>query len=231
MAEAWAEGEHRVEDFPKASTPGVDKPAHCGRGGGELRFLEMTLATQITVLRILLIPVFVLFAVYYGAGVAAGEPQEWQRWAAVGTFVLAAVTDAFDGMVARRFGQESRLGALLDPIADKGLLLTAVITLSVSDWNRTLPLWFPVLVIARDAVIVLGCVVMRFAHDHLEVRPTFAGKAATALQMVAIAWTMLQLPGLEYPVWAAGAFTLVSGAEYVVRGVAQLTHQETKRSS
>lgn len=186
----------------------------------------MTLATQITVLRILLIPVFALFALYYGASVAVGTPEAWLRWAAVGTFVLAAVTDAFDGMVARRLGQVSRLGALLDPIADKGLLLTGVIVLSVSDWPRSLPLWFPVLVIARDIVIVLGCVVMRLAHDHLEVRPSWTGKTATALQMVAVAWTMLQLPGLVYPVWAAGIFTLVSGVEYVFRGVAQMTHHE-----
>lgn len=195
---------------------------------GALRYdpASMTLATQITVLRILLIPVFVLFAVYYGASVARGEPQEALRWAAIGTFVFAAVTDAFDGMVARRFGQESRLGALLDPIADKGLLLTAIITLSVSDWHHPLPLWFPVVVIARDAVILLGCAVMRLAHDHLEVRPSLLGKAATALQMVTLAWAMLQLPGLVYPAWAAGALTLLSGAEYVVRGIVQMTHHE-----
>jgi CDP-diacylglycerol--glycerol-3-phosphate 3-phosphatidyltransferase len=186
----------------------------------------MTIATQLTVLRILLIPVFVLFAIYYGQGVKTGAPEEWLRWCAVGTFVLASVTDAFDGMIARRFHQESKLGALLDPIADKGLLLTAIITLSVSDWRYALPLWFPVLVIARDAVIVTGCVVMRLMHDHLEVRPSLAGKTATALQMVALAWTMLQIPHLEWPVRAAGFFTLVSGIEYVFRGVAQMTHHE-----
>jgi cardiolipin synthase (CMP-forming) len=188
----------------------------------------MTFATQLTVLRILLIPVFVLFAMYYGESVKSGEPHEWLRWCAIGVFVLASVTDAFDGYIARKFGQVSKVGAMLDPIADKGLLLTAIITLSVSSWHYALPIWFAVLVIARDAVIVLGCVVMRFAHDHLEVRPSWTGKTATALQMVAVAWAMFQIPRLEAVAWPAGFFTLVSGLEYVWRGVAQLSHHENK---
>jgi phosphatidylglycerophosphate synthase len=96
----------------------------------------------------------------------------------------------------------------------------------VSRWHYALPLWFPVLVIARDAVILLGCVLVRLAHDHLEVRPSWTGKIATALQMIAIAWAMLQIPNLAVPVWAAGAFTLISGMEYVFRGVSQLSHHE-----
>ncbi len=190
----------------------------------------MTFATQLTVLRILLIPVFVLFAMYYGESVASGSPEEWLRWCAVGVFVLASVTDAFDGYVARKFGQMSKAGAILDPIADKGLLLTAIITLSVSNWHYALPLWFPVLVIARDAVILLGCVVLRLMHDDLEVRPSWTGKTATALLMVTLAWAMLQLPHLEYVVWPAGFFTLISGLEYVWRGVAHLGHHEPASS-
>jgi CDP-diacylglycerol--glycerol-3-phosphate 3-phosphatidyltransferase len=191
----------------------------------------MTFATSLTVLRILLIPVFVLFAMYYGESVAAGAPEEWMRWSAIGVFVLASVTDAFDGYVARHFGQESKAGAMLDPIADKGLVLTALITLSVSPWHYTLPLWFPVLVIGRDAVIVLGCVVLRLMHDHLEVKPSWTGKTATALLMVTLAWAMLQIPHLEYVYWPAGFFTLVSGLEYVWRGVAHMSHHEAAGSS
>jgi cardiolipin synthase len=191
----------------------------------------MTFATSLTVLRILLIPVFVLFAVYYGESVSAGAPQEWMRWSAIGVFVLASVTDAFDGYVARHFGQVSKVGAMLDPIADKGLVITAIITLSVSGWHYRLPLWFPVLVIARDAVIVLGCVVLRLMHDHLEVKPSWTGKTATALLMITLAWAMLQIPHLEYVVWPAGILTLVSGFEYVWRGVAHLHHHEAAGNS
>ncbi len=188
--------------------------------------LGMTAATLITVVRILLIPVFVLFAVYYGRSVEIGAPVEAWRWAAIAAFLTAAVSDAFDGWVARRFDQKSQLGAVLDPLADKGLLLSAIITLSVSPWNYALPLWFPVLVIARDVVILTGCVVVRLVTDHLEVKPSWTGKAATALQMVAVAWVMLQIPHNEGAVWAAGVFTLASGAVYVIQGIRQFSHHE-----
>ncbi len=186
----------------------------------------MTLANKITIARILLIPVFVLFAVYYGRSVEQGRPEEWQRWAAVIVFLVASVTDCLDGWVARRFGQRSPLGAVLDPIADKGLLLAAIITLSLSKWTYAFPLWFPVLVIARDAVIVIGCVILKHLNGHLEVRPSLWGKTATALQMVAAGWVMLQLPFHLYSVYAAGLFTLVSGVGYLFDGLSQLRHHD-----
>lgn len=187
----------------------------------------MTLANQITILRILLIPVFVLFAVYYGRGVETGKPVEWHRLAAIAVFIFAAATDGIDGWVARRFGQRSRLGAVLDPIADKGLLLTALITLSLSRWTYEFPLWFPVLVIARDAVIVIGCIVLKHLNGHLDVHPSWWGKSATAFQMIAIAWMMLQLPYYIYSVYVAGIITLISGIGYLMDGISQLRHHDT----
>lgn len=184
----------------------------------------MTIANQITILRILLIPVFVLFCVYYGRSVENGAPGEWQRLAAIIVFILAAATDGLDGYVARHWNQRSKLGAVLDPIADKGLLLTAIITLSISNWSTSFPLWFPVLVITRDAIILTGCGVLYFLNKELEVKPTWSGKTATALQMVAIAWVMLQLPGLLIPVAIAGIATFASGADYIIRGVSSLHH-------
>ena len=186
----------------------------------------MTLANKITVTRILLIPVFVLFCIYYGRGIETGEPEEWQRWAAILTFLVAAASDGIDGWVARRWRQRSRLGALLDPIADKGLLLTAIITLSFSRWTYAFPLWFPVLVIARDAIILIGYAVLFHLDQSLQVIVTFTGKAATAAQMVAIAWVMLQLPHYLVSVYVAGFFTLASGAIYVSRGIRQLRSHE-----
>jgi len=190
----------------------------------------MTLANQITIVRILLIPVFVLFAAYYGAGVARGEPEEWLRYCAIGVFIFAAVTDAFDGWVARKFGEVSKLGAILDPIAGKGLLLTAIITLTISPWEYALPLWFPVLVIARDIVIVTGCVVVQLHGSNLVVHPTWSGKSATALQMIAVSWVLLQIPYFEPVIWLAGAFTLTSGLEYIFQGVKQFKHPDDQGS-
>ncbi len=186
----------------------------------------MTIANQITIVRILLIPVFVLFAIYYGKSVEDGAPEEIFRWAAILTFLTASVTDGLDGWVARRFAQRSKLGATLDPIADKGLLLTAIITLSLSKWTYAFPIWFPVLVIARDAVILTGCAVLFHLEHKLDVRPAWTGKAATATQMIAIAWVMLQLPWHLISVYVAGAFTLASGAVYIARGISQLRHHD-----
>ena len=83
----------------------------------------MTTANQITIARILLIPLFVMMAIYYGGSVERGAPEPWQRWAAIAIFVVAAASDGIDGYIARRYNQRSRLGVTLDPIADKGLLL------------------------------------------------------------------------------------------------------------
>ena len=179
----------------------------------------MTLANQITLVRILLIPVFVVFAVYYSASVREGVPEEWLRWCAVGVFVIAAVSDGLDGWIARRFNQRSALGVVLDPIADKGLLLTAIITLSLFPWTVGLPLWFPVLVIARDIVILVGCGLLKFFTGHIEVRPSMLGKVATALQMATVAWVLLQIPDERWVVWGAGLFTLLSGIGYMWRGM------------
>ncbi len=84
----------------------------------------MTTANKITVVRILMIPIFVTLAIYYGQSIQEGSPQDWQRFAAIAVFLLAAVSDGLDGYVARRYNQRSSLGMILDPIADKGLLLS-----------------------------------------------------------------------------------------------------------
>src|SRR5436853_7452996 len=91
----------------------------------------MTTANKITVIRILMIPVFVTLAIYYGEGLQEGKPQDWQRFAAIAVFLAAALSDGLDGFVARHYNQRSSLGLILDPIADKGLLLSGLITLSI----------------------------------------------------------------------------------------------------
>ena len=200
----------------------------------------MTTANKITITRILMIPVFVMMAIYYGRSVQAGEPLEWQRWAAIAIFVVAAASDGLDGYIARRFNQRSRLGVVLDPIADKGLLLAGIITLSVSNWAYEFPAWFAVLVVARDAVIVTGTLTLHFLNGTVHVRPSWMGKTATALQMVAIGVYMLQynpfqrnlvvgrfmfdVHFLDIPVWLAGIFTLLSGMGYVAQGIGELHH-------
>ena len=190
----------------------------------------MTTANKITIVRILMIPAFVMMAIYYGQSIQSGEPLEWQRFTAIAIFLVAAVSDGLDGYIARRYNQRSTLGQILDPIADKGLLLSAIITLSISNWSAgdpsygKFPAWFPVLVITRDAVILVGSAVLHLLNGKVIVRTSWTGKVATVLQMAAIAWVMLQLRFLPlvYVVAAAGLFTLASGVIYVMDGVRQL---------
>jgi CDP-diacylglycerol--glycerol-3-phosphate 3-phosphatidyltransferase len=189
----------------------------------------MTTANKITIVRIAMIPAFVLMAIYYGQSIQRGVPEEWQRYSAIALFLVAAASDGLDGYVARRYHQRSALGVILDPIADKGLLLSAIITLSISNWSADphygrFPLWFPVLVITRDVVILVGSAVLHLLNGKVQVRPSWTGKVATVLQMAAIAWVMLQLRILPliYVVVAAGLFTALSGVIYVMDGVRQL---------
>jgi CDP-diacylglycerol--glycerol-3-phosphate 3-phosphatidyltransferase len=186
----------------------------------------MTTANKITLARIALIPVFVMLAVYYGRSVREGQPRDWMHFAAVAVFIVAAASDGLDGYIARRFNQRSKLGVVLDPIADKGLLLTAIITLSVANWKVEFEPWFPILVITRDAVILVGTGVLHYLVGHVQVKPSWMGKTATLCQMIAVAYVMLQIdlgPAINrVPMLLAGFFTFVSGVGYVMEGIRQL---------
>ena len=164
--------------------------------------------------------------------------MEWQRLTAILIFIVAAASDGVDGYIARHFNQRSKLGEILDPIADKGLLLAGIITLSVSNWNYEFPLWFPVLVIARDAIVVVGAVTLHLLNNEVRVRPSWTGKTATVMQMIALSLVMLQfnmplwsssvakwqtsIEFLDVPVYLAGIFTAISGAGYIFDGIRQL---------
>ena len=201
----------------------------------------MTTANKITITRILMIPVFVMMAIYYGHGVSRGHPREWQHVATVLLFLVASASDGLDGYIARRYKQKSKLGVILDPIADKGLLLAAIITLSFSNWAYEFPIWFPVLVIARDTVIVCGSLLLHFVIGKVEIKPSWLGKTATAFQMLAIACVLLQLKYflpcslfgepielnfLDIPIALAGFFTLISGIGYVMSGIQQIQRSD-----
>jgi CDP-diacylglycerol--glycerol-3-phosphate 3-phosphatidyltransferase len=191
---------------------------------------RMTTANKITIVRILMIPAFVTMAIYYGQSIQRGAPLEWERFTAIAIFLIASLSDGLDGYVARRYNQRSSLGVILDPIADKGLLLSGIITLSLTNWSEVdpdygkFPVWFPVLVISRDAILFVGAAVLYLLNGKVHVKPNWSGKVATVLQMIAIGWVMLQLRFLPllYVAIAAGLFTLISGIVYVTDGIRQL---------
>ena len=136
--------------------------------------MSLTAANQLTILRVLLIPAFVILLLY-----------GYQGWALV-TFGVAGLTDLLDGLIARMTGEKTTLGAWLDPMADKLLLVTMFVMLTLPDIGSAnrLPLWFTVLVISRDVAIVLTVAVVNLAVGPRTFKPSIFGKIATATYIV-----------------------------------------------
>jgi len=195
----------------------------------------MTTANKITIFRILLIPIFVLLLLDYIRDHRKGDEKEWERLVACAFFAVAAISDGVDGYIARRYHQKSELGTFLDPLADKALLVSAMILLSVRFKDGTpfdlLPLWFPVLVISRDLMLLAGTVLIHMLAGKMTPRPRLVGKCATFFQMITLGWVLLKIerPPYEWPLYAAGFFTLVSGIWYIFDGVKQLSIHEAKK--
>jgi len=174
---------------------------------------NLTLANQLTLLRIMLIPALVLLVVYGHLG------------AALLTFVIAGITDALDGLIARLAGQGTSLGAWLDPMADKLLLVTTfiVLTLPAIPLANHLPLWLTVVVISRDVVIVGVVAIVNLAVGPRTFRPSLLGKATTATLIVTSVVVMYfnylneTSAIVDVAIWMSLALTLISTADYFVR--------------
>lgn len=186
----------------------------------------MTTANKITIFRIFLVPFFIVQVLYY-----VGGHGEVYRFLAVVSFALAAVSDGIDGYVARRYHQRSELGAILDPLADKLLLVSGIVLLSMhhEPYLPLLPLYVTVTVLSRDILLLLGILLFRYLNLAVQVRPHWTGKIATVLQMACVLWALFKFDeGLSRP-WladlalAAAACTGVSGAVYLVDGIRQLS--------
>jgi cardiolipin synthase (CMP-forming) len=169
-----------------------------------------TPANQLTLTRMLLIPAFVILLLY-----------GYRGWAVL-TFVAAGLTDLFDGLIARLTGEKTTLGAWLDPMADKLLLVTMFVMLTlpeVGEPNR-LPVWFTVLVISRDVAIVGTVAVVNLAIGPRTFRPSIYGKIATALYIVtgvaALYFNYLGQPSavVQALIYASLAITFISAAHY-----------------
>lgn len=178
-----------------------------------------TPANQLTLMRMLLIPAFVILLIY-----------GYRGWAVV-TFLAAGITDLFDGLIARMTGEKTVLGAWLDPMADKMLLVTMFVMLTLPDIGgpNRLPLWFTVLVISRDVAIVATVAVVNLAIGPRTFRPSIYGKIATALYIVtgvaALYFNYLEQPSLmvQVLIYASLAITFISAGHYAYQ-VARLVH-------
>lgn len=194
--------------------------------GGRRSIRFVTTANKVTIGRILLIPLFVVEVLYY-----VKTANELHRLAALITFTTAAVLDGVDGFIARHYNQRSELGTILDPLADKLLLVSGVVLLSFDHQPLLgqLPIWLAGTIIGRDVVILAGMVVIQMTVGKVTARPHVIGKVATVLQMISVLWVLLKWDAALGPNWlllwtaSAAVLTGISGILYVRDGVRQLS--------
>lgn len=175
----------------------------------------MNWANRLTIFRIILIPAFVTTVLYHRLD------------AALIIFIVATVTDALDGYIARTFKQKTQLGAIMDPIADKLLIVSAFISLSMVSGlpgYLKMPIYVTAVVISRDALILTGALIIYLHNEHLEVKPTILGKVTTFFQMLTIISVLVQFVYSSW-IWNITVFcTVASGLDYLRIGASQVAN-------
>lgn len=150
----------------------------------------MTWPNRLTVLRMLLLPPFVILLLN-------SDVLPWLRYAAMGVFALMALCDLLDGQLARRLNQRTRLGTILDPLADKLVLTVSVILLTYPKWpgqatDYFIPTWVTITLLSKDAFILLGIFILHFTTNrHEVVGPSRLGKLATAASFLLVLLTLV----------------------------------------
>ena len=172
-------------------------------------FVSLNLPNALAFFRILLAPLM-FFILVNAPGIFTQIHISWINYFAALIFVIASVTDFFDGYIARRWDQKTKLGAILDPLADKMLILAAFLGLMMLGRASA---WAVYLILIREFFITGFRVVM--ASDGVEVAASMAGKVKTVSQMFAVGFLLMSWPGGELLLWIAVALTLYSGFEYI----------------
>ncbi len=188
-----------------------------------MSFQILTPANQLTILRMVFVPIFVILLVYEHLG-----------WA-FAIFILAGVTDGLDGLIARLLKQKTSLGAYLDPIADKLLLTTSFVVLSIKSLGlpNTVPLWLTILVISRDVILVVSVLIIVISTGHRHFPPSIYGKAATFFQILTLVavlylnYERINTQALQWVFLLTAAVTVYSGLDYVYHGKKLVTESNT----
>jgi len=177
----------------------------------------MSFADKLSITRIILIPIFISLLLY-------SKSFPFLKKIAIGVFILAILSDFLDGLVARIKKEKSSIGVVLDPLADKLLLLSAFITLYFLKFN--LPLWLVLIVVSRDFLILLGIVILTFLKIEVSISPSIWGKLTTFFQMMTILVVLSNFSLFVKIFWILTAiFTLISGADYLRRGIKALNQR------
>lgn len=158
-------------------------------------------------------PLFIASLIYYSSD------SDYLRFVALGIFILGVISDAVDGYIARKAKQQSKAGLVLDPLGDKLLLMSAFVCLHlVEKLPLKFPMWVSLIVISRDAIILLGAVVIYIVKQTMDVYPTKWGKLTTGFQMGSVIAVLLHFR-FAYLIWCPAVFfTVISGIDYIKRG-------------
>ena len=184
----------------------------------------MNFANKISTFRILSVPFFIASLIY-------SQQKDYLRFVALFIFILAVISDAVDGYIARKSKQQSKAGLVLDPLGDKLLLMSAFICLaSIPGLPLKFPVWVTLVVISRDVIILLGAVVIYMLKQHIDISPTRWGKLTTTFQMSSVIAVLLRFKFSYVFWWLAIAFTLISGMDYVMRGFKTLYALDNNRN-
>lgn len=186
----------------------------------------MNLANSISLFRLALIPVVLGSIFYYTPG------EEWVRWLAFWAFVTAAVSDFVDGYVARRFDQRTKLGAVLDPLADKLLINLSFVFLAANPntFNTDVPMWLPVVILGRDVTIAVGSYLLNKFRGPLRPRARMLGKVATTAHSVGAAWVLVNWPYGFQILMVMIAISIASLVDYLFYGYEQALPEEDQVS-
>lgn len=178
--------------------------------------MSVNIANIMTLIRILAVPFFVSAIVYYQSD------HDYLRYVALGIFFVAIFTDIVDGYIARKYHQDTKIGAILDPLADKFLLMSAFICLYVAreiSMPVGIPLWILLIVISRDAILLIGGAAVYLTRGSIDVVPSRLGRMTTFFQVIAIIGVLLHLSFFPALWYAVGILSILSGADYLYRGV------------
>lgn len=190
-----------------------------------LESITVNLANSISLFRLALIPVVLGSIFYYTPG------EEWLRHLAFWAFVTAAVSDFVDGYVARHFDQRTKLGAVLDPLADKLLTNLTFVFLAVTPhFNTDVPMWLPVVVLGRDVTISVGSYLLNRFRGPLRPRARFLGKVATTAQSVGAAWVLVNWPYGFQILMVMVAISIASLVDYLLYGYERTLPKEDQVS-
>lgn len=178
--------------------------------------MTLSFANKVTICRILAVPFFIVTVVYYS------PEHEYLRYVALGIFLLAVISDIIDGYIARTRHQKTKAGAILDPLADKLLLISAFISLYCigNAWGPIqFPLWLVLAVISRDVILLLGAMIIYVVHGNLDIVPTRWGKTATFFQILCVLGVLVQVD-ISFFVWDITIIlTFISGVGYIRKGI------------